>query len=62
MTCAKFDIELKVSHILGKNNPIADLLSRWSQLADPDGKLSKLMEQHVEMSIEKSMFYLDYTI
>ena len=62
MTCAKFDIELKVSHILGRNNPIADLPSRWSQLADPDGKLSKLMNHHVEMPIEKSMFDLDYTI
>ena len=32
MLAAKFDVFLKVSHVPGKSNVIADLLSRWEGL------------------------------
>ena len=62
MTCAKNDIELKVSHVLGKNKPIADLLSRWSQVSFPIKKLHQLMPKFQEMKVNNSLFYVDYTI
>ena len=38
-----FNIQLSVSHIAGKNNAIADLLSRWWVTDNRDQKLSGLL-------------------
>ena len=35
MTASNFDIELKIVHVAGKNNPVADLLSRWHLTVNP---------------------------
>ena len=39
MLLAVEDIELQVIHILGSDNKIADLLSRWSITSNPEAKL-----------------------
>ena len=37
------DIKLKVIHVLGKDNPIADLLSRWFITANPHQKFKNFL-------------------
>ena len=46
LIAAMFNIELKFSHISGKTNVIADLLSRWSMVPDPHEKLKKMLPQY----------------
>ena len=43
MLTSVFNIQLSVSHIAGKNNAIADLLSRWWETNNRDQKLSSLL-------------------
>ena len=44
MLTSVFNIQLSVSHIAGKNNAIADLLSRWWETSNRDQKLSSLLQ------------------
>ena len=41
-----FNIHLSVVHIPGKNNALADLLSRWNVIKDNHSKLCQLKPQH----------------
>ena len=53
-TCARniwlimstFNIQVDVIHIPGKNNCIADLLSRWGQTTEPTQKLHSLLPNY----------------
>ena len=62
MTAAKFDIEIRVHHIQGKNNEIADLLSRWHLVKDPASKLSSFSTDFQEITITDEFFSIDYEI
>ena len=46
LIAAIFNIELKFSHISGKTNIIADLLSRWSMVPEPHEKLKQMLPQY----------------
>ena len=45
LICAIFNIQIRVWHIPGKSNHIADLLSRWTIIKDPLHKLQQLLPQ-----------------
>ena len=62
ITSATFDIELRVSHVFGKNNPVADLLSRWHQVQDASVKLELLLKNSQEIFIGNEHFTIDYNI
>ena len=54
-TCARnvwlitaiFNIEIIVIHVPGKNNPVADLLSRWITTINPEHKLRQWMPDFI---------------
>ena len=62
MTASKYDIFLKVSHIPGKSNHVADLLSRWHHTTDNFKKLKSLLPFFTWEKIEDSHFQLDENI
>ena len=64
LIAAIFNIELKFSHISGKTNVIADLLSRWSMVPDPHEKLKQMLPQYkwVDSHIELTALNHDYSI
>ena len=43
MIVASNNVDRKVHHIMGKNNKIADLLSRWHLTTNPQHKLTTLI-------------------
>ena len=62
MLCAEYDISIKVSHIMGCKNEIADLLSRWDNSNNCTKKLELLVPNFSWVQIEKEMFQLDFDI
>ena len=62
MTASKYDIFLKVSHIPGKSNQVADLLSRWQHTKDNFEKLQQFLPSFTWEKIEESHFELDENI
>ena len=46
MLTSLFNVQLLVSHIAGKENAIADLLSRWWVTNNRDQKLTRLLPQY----------------
>ena len=62
MVASRYDIFLKVSHIPGKENKIADLLSRWDNSPSNILKLRNLLPSHNWVEIEASHFELDDNI
>ena len=59
---SKYDIEMKVMHIPGKINRVADLLSRWNNSYTNNVELQSLVEQPVWHDINDHLFHLDYNI
>ena len=59
MEAAKYDIDLQVIHILGVDNKIADLLSRWQITKEPEKILKKNSSQiqpsHITANIDWSI-------
>ena len=45
-----FNIQLKVSHILGKDNKIADFLSRWWVTQNRQQKLTSFLPTHIDLT------------
>ena len=56
MTAAEFDIELKVQHVIGKDNPVADLLFRWHLTKNPEAKLQGLLKNFEKIKITNNFF------
>ena len=46
-----YDIQLTVVHIPGKENQVADLLSRWHLDKDNESKLKKLMPEYISFRV-----------
>ena len=59
---ALYDIDLKVRHIPGKTNVIADLLSRWALVSQPLKKLQSLLPNHVFLSVNHEYISIDWSI
>ena len=62
MLLAVEDIELQVIHILGVDNNIADLLSRWSITSNPDVKLRQLVKNPLWLTLPNDILNLDWSI
>ena len=69
-TCARniwlitaiFNIQLQVMHVPGKENSIADLLSRWAITANPEHKLKQLVPDLIWMNTQINLTALNYDI
>ena len=59
---AQYDIELSVCHVYGRNNEVADLLSRWSQSEYDIEKLNKWIQNPMWENITDEHFYVSYEI
>ena len=59
LLCAIFNIKLNVIHIPGKNNTIADLLSRWDSTIDPISKLLSLLPNFQWINTDQSLLNLN---
>ena len=57
-----FNIELRFSHIPGKSNIVADLLSRWGMVTDPEEKLKELLPRYKWVQSHIDLTILNYTI
>ena len=62
MQCASHDIHLKIKHVPGKNNNIADLLSRWQVTDNPKQKLSLLLPDFNTISVAQHHVTIDDSI
>ena len=62
MPAAILNINLITIHILGKNNPIADLLSRWDITADPTKKLNQMLPNHTFNFVPQLYLHIDWSI
>ena len=60
--CATNDIELKVSHIAGKLNTVADMLSRWTNSIAQCKKLLSVIPNPVWCTVRKEHVELDLDI
>ena len=59
---AIFNIQLRVVHVPGKANTIADLLSRWTTTLHPEQKLRKLVPDFIWINTHISLTALNYDI
>ena len=59
---AMFNIQLVFSHIPGKNNHIADLLSRWTTTTNPEQKLKQLLPQFIWINTQIDLTALNHNI
>ena len=59
---AMFNIHLVVSHIPGKSNHIADLLSRWTTTVNPEDKLKQLLPQFLWINTHINLTALIFDI
>ena len=62
MLCAEFDISLLLEHVAGKENSLADLLSRWSNSNSDRLKLRNLLLSHRWLTVREKHFWEDNTI
>ena len=62
LECAKNDIQIIVTHIMGKSNIIADLLSRCSNSENDKEKLEKLLPQHVWLETTNELLHINEKI
>ena len=56
------DTDLQYVHVLGKNNTVADLLSRWQYSDQNMVVLRRFIENPIWLPVNISMMDLDYTI
>ena len=57
-----FNIQLQVSHVPGKYNGIADLLSRWTITSDPERKLKQFLPNFIWVNTHADLFPLNFDI
>ena len=62
MESAKFDIDFKYTHILGKLNRVADLLSRWSYRESDFLQLQTFISDPLWMSVSPTLLELNNII
>ena len=62
LICAIFNIQLRVWHIPGKNNHIADLLSRWNITENPLLKLQQMLPQYIWVPTHVDLLKLNHDI
>ena len=62
MLLAKLDIDLIALHILGKDNPIADSLSRWAMGSMFQDRFKQLVKQPVWFYPAIAVTDLDWSI
>ena len=62
MQCASHDIQLKIKHVPGKENNIADLLSRWQVTDNAEEKLSSLLPDFNTISVAQHHLLIDDSI
>ena len=62
MLLAIYDIELQVIHILGADNKVADLLSRWFITENPDKKLYQFIKNPLWLSVNHEFLKVDWSI
>ena len=60
MLAAQFDIFLKISHVPGKQNIVADLLSRWQNTDFCKNKLDSLVKNYKWNEIKEEYFQIDW--
>ena len=58
----KYYIELVVTHIKGKNNVIADTLSRWTGSDNNHGVLRQFVKTPKWHSVSQQLFEMDHCI
>ena len=56
------DIDLQYVHVLGKNNVVADLLSRWQYTTENVTQLNALVSSPVWLSVSVDMLEIDNTL
>ena len=54
-----FNIDIKVVHVAGKLNPVADLLSRWRFIVNNHKKLAQLVQSVTWIPVSKDFLYVD---
>ena len=59
---ATINVNLKVTHIPGKVNTIADLLSRWSTRSNANTLLHQLLPSHTWVTANESHIMIDWSI
>ena len=62
LTAAQHDIDVTVKHIAGKNNVIADLLSRWQIAGTDRSKLLSYVPNPKWQVISHNLMHIDYSI
>ena len=62
MWLSAFNIDIKVVHVAGKLNPVADLLSRWQCTVNNHEKLAQLVQNVTWVSVSKDLLYVDQFI
>ena len=62
MLLAIYDIELQVIHILGADNKVADILSRWFITENPDRKLYQFIKNPLWLSVNHEFLKVDWSI
>ena len=56
------DIDLQYVHVLGKNNVVADLLSRWQFSGANVTQLKKLVHNPVWLPVSIDMIEINHTL
>ena len=62
MWLSAFNIDIKVVHLPGKLNPVADLLSRWHSTINNHEKLAQLVQPVTWVPVSKDLLYVDQLI
>ena len=62
LICAMFNIHITVLHIPGKNNVLADLLSRWQFSTENYKVLQKLLPNPIWVPTHLDLALLNYCI
>ena len=62
MWLSAFNIDIKVVHVAGKLNPVADLLSRWRFTVNNHQKLAQLAQSITWIPVSKDLLYVDQLI
>ena len=56
------NVDLHTVHIMGRNNVVADLLSRWHLTTNPYEKLFQLMPVHQWLEVPTKFLQIDWSI
>ena len=62
MWLSAFNIDIKVVHVLGSLNPVADLLSRWQVTVNNYEKLARLVQPVTWVPVSKDLLYVNQFI